>query len=244
MTVNPVLPISVTVAPSANPVCVGTAVTFTATPTNGGTSPAFQWYVNTVAVDTTKAIKDIKGPLNVPLTFMEVLPYLIGIILLAAIVWFVFYYLHKRKKGKKLIDFSKPQLPVHEQALLALEALKNKKLWQNNKIKDYYTELTEIIRIYIEKRYKIIALEMTTDDILASFKSVDIPNISVKRLSQMLVIADLVKFAKATPLPNEHDISLENAFEFVNETKVVELPITQQEHQKTKEIKISNNGQL
>jgi len=197
--------------------------------------------VNTVAVDTTKAIKDIKGPLNVPLTFMEILPYLIGLILLAAIVWLVIYYLRKRKKGESILNFSKPQIPAHEQALIALGTLKSKKLWQNNKLKDYYTELTEIVRIYIEKRYKISALEMTSDEIITSFKSVEISNVSSKRLVQIFILADLVKFAKATPLPNEHDISMENAIEFVNETKIIEILTPVSELQKTDENIIQNN---
>lgn len=187
--------------------------------------------VNTIAVDTTKAIKDIKGPLSVPWTFMEILPYLIGIVLLAAIIWFVIYYIRKRRRGEALIDFSKPKLPPHEEALKALEALRNKKLWQNNKVKDYYTELTEIIRTYIEKRFGIHAMEMTTDEIMTSFGVIDIANNTKMRLSQMFVLADLVKFAKAHPLPNEHGLSLDNAFEFVKETKPVDIPETQREQQ-------------
>jgi hypothetical protein len=176
--------------------------------------------INTIVVDTTKSIKDIKGPLSVPWTFMEILPYLIGIILLAAIIWFVIYYIRKRRRGEALIDFSKPKLPPHEEAMKALEALRNKKLWQNNKVKEYYTELTEIIRIYIEKRFGIIAMEMTTDEIAVSFKTIDIPDPLKMKLNESLVLADLVKFAKAHPLPNEHDICLDNAFEFVKKTKL------------------------
>ncbi|MFA4850913.1 MAG: hypothetical protein WC599_00145 [Bacteroidales bacterium] len=187
--------------------------------------------VNTIAVDTTKAIKDIKGPLSVPWTFMEILPYLIGIVFLAAIIWFLIYYIRKRRRGEALIDFSKPKLPPHEEAMKALEALRNKKLWQNNKVKEYYTELTEIIRTYIEKRFGIHAMEMTTDEIMTSFGAIDIANNTKMRLSQMLVLADLVKFAKAHPLPNEHDICLDNAFEFVKETKPADIPETQAEQQ-------------
>jgi len=190
--------------------------------------------VNTIAVDTTKAIKDIKGPLSVPWTFMEILPYLIGIVLLAAIIWFVIYYIRKRRRGEALIDFSKPKLPPHEEALKALEALRNKKLWQNNKVKEYYTELTEIIRIYIERRFGIIAMEMTTDEIAASFKTIDITDPLKIKLNELLILADLVKFAKAHPLPNEHDICLDNAFEFVKETKPADVPEIQANQQVVK----------
>jgi hypothetical protein len=179
--------------------------------------------VNTIKVDTTLAIKDIKGPLSVPLTFMEILPYLIGAVVLALIVWFVIYYLRKRKRGESLIDFSKPKIPPHEIALRALEELRNKKLWQNNRVKEYYTELTEIIRTYIEGRFNILAMEMTTDEIMTSMIPSGIQNTLKNKLRQMLVLADLVKFAKSNPLPHEHDQSLDIAFEFVNETKLIEV---------------------
>jgi hypothetical protein len=174
--------------------------------------------VNTMAIDSTKSIRDIKGPLSAPYDWHELIPYFIGCLILAALVWFVLYYLRKRKRGEKLIDFSKPELPAHELALLELEVLRNKKLWQNNKIKEYYTELTEIIRLYIEKRFAVAAMEMTSDEIATSFKSIDIADGLKSKLRQLFVLADLVKFAKANPLPNEHDLSFNNAQSFVKET--------------------------
>jgi hypothetical protein len=192
--------------------------------------------VNTVAVDTTKAIKDIKGPMSVPWTFEEMLPYIIGVIVLAAIIWFVFWYMRKRKKGEKLINILKPKKPAHDEALLALETLRNKKLWQNNKVKEYYTELTEIIRIYVEKRFGVLAMEMTTDEIITSIFPFNIQDNMKRKLKQMLVLADLVKFAKSNPLPNEHDLCLDIAFEFINETKPVEVA-----EQKTEEMNNQEN---
>lgn len=179
--------------------------------------------VNTIAVDTTKTIKDIKGPVSVPYDWREIIPYVAGTLLLAALIWFAMYYIRRRKKGLKLIDFSKPDVPAHISALMALEALKNKKLWQNNKTKEYYTELTEIIRMYIEKRFAVAAMEMTSDEIVSSFRSIDISDDLKSKLKQLFVLADLVKFAKATPLPNEHDLSYYNAEHFVKETKPQEI---------------------
>lgn len=174
--------------------------------------------VKSIAVDTTKAIRDIRGPISVPYDWRELIPYIIGTLLLIALLWFAYYYFKNRKKGVKIIDFSKPVLPAHEIALLALEELKNKKLWQNNKTKEYYSELTEIIRIYIEERFVIAAMEMTSDEIITAFRSVDITDNLRAKLRQLFVLADLVKFAKATPLPNEHDLSFYNAQAFVRET--------------------------
>lgn len=174
--------------------------------------------VKTIKVDTSKAIRDIKGPIRVPYDERELIPYIIGFIILALLAWFVIYYIRKRRKGEKIINFSKPSLPPHEIALHALEELKNKKLWQKNKVKEYYTELTEIIRIYIEKRFVVAAMEMTSDEIITAFRSIDITDDQRAKLKQLFILADLVKFAKANPLPNEHDLSFYNAQTFVKET--------------------------
>lgn len=181
--------------------------------------------VNTLPVDTTKAIKDIKGPLSVPWTFMEMLPYILGAILLAAIIWIVIWYMNKRKKGESILGFKKPKIPAHVQALSALDELKNKKLWQNNKVKQYYTELTEIIRTYIENRFAVLAMEMTTDEITSSLQPFGIESSLVRKLREMLVLADLVKFAKANPLPDEHDKCIDIAIEFVRITKLEEAVV-------------------
>lgn len=200
--------------------------------------------VNTIPVDTSKAIRDIKGPMSVPWTFMEMLPYIIGAILLAAIIWFILLYLKKRKKGESILGFTKPKIPAHEKALFALEALKNKKLWQNNRIKQYYTELTEITRTYIENRYSVLAMEMTTDQITSSLKSFNIEDSLIKKLREMLVLADLVKFAKANPLPDEHDRCLDTAFEFVRTTKLEEVNVDIPDEQIDTENKLKDSTKL
>ncbi|HNW97874.1 MAG TPA: hypothetical protein PKK00_05635 [Bacteroidales bacterium] len=186
--------------------------------------------VNTIAVDTTKAIKDIKGPLDVPFNWKALIPYVAGGIALVAIIVLLIYYFQKKKKGGKFfIDFSKPPLPAHEIALLALEELKNKKLWQNNKVKEYYTELSDIIRIYIEKRFSVNAMEMTSDEIISTFRSIDIANDLKDKLRQLFILSDLVKFAKANPLPNEHDLNFLNAQSFVKDTIPVFIPAIAEE---------------
>lgn len=182
--------------------------------------------VNTVKVDTTKEIKDIKGPISAPFTFEEALPYILvglGIILL---IWLSIYIYSKRRKGEIIFGKAKPVIPAYIVALEALDVLKNKKLWQNNKVKEYYTELTEIIRNYIEKRFVINALEMTSDEIIESFYTIELNSELKDKLRLMLQTADLVKFAKASPLPNEHDKSYETAKAFVENTKPIENEIT------------------
>jgi len=175
--------------------------------------------VNTVQVDTTKTIKDIKAPLKAPLMFKELLPYIgIGIAIIA-IILLIIYYIRKKRKSEPLIKLKPARvIPAHEIALQALQKLKDDKLWQNNKVKLYYIELTDILRKYIEGRFEVEAMEMTTDEIAAIFKSIDIDDELKRKLKYILVLADLVKFAKAQPIANEHDICFGNAFDFVNGT--------------------------
>lgn len=176
--------------------------------------------VHTVAVDTTKAIKPIFGPVKVPVTFREILPWLLGglaaILVIALIVW----YLIRRKKNKPLLTFvPKAILSPHEKALQQLELLKTKKLWQSGKFKDYHTELTDILRVYIEEKFKVTAMEQTTSEILESLQGhPEFPASSRPRLQSILVQADLVKFAKAIPVATENEVSMTEAITFVRET--------------------------
>jgi len=176
--------------------------------------------VHTMEVDTTQAIKPIKPPLGAPLSFREILPWLLAG-LVALIVIFLAIYVYTRWKKNKPLFRIRPKviLPPHVVAMNGLENLKGKKLWQAGKVKDYYTELTDILRNYIEDRYNVAAVEMTTEEILEGLKNTDAPKESVDKLARTLVLADLVKFAKENPLPLDNDISMNSSIEFVKKTR-------------------------
>lgn len=184
-------------------------------------SQPLPFFVNTITVDTTAAIRDIKGIARVPLTFKEILPYLlIGLAaaaVLALVIWFILKHERKAKPQKKVVK-AKPKIKPHITALKELEKLKMKKLWQNGQIKQYYSELTDIIRTYIDGRYDINAMEMISADILKELEGKEIPQPLLKELEQTLSIADLVKFAKMEPLPDDHDRCFKQAENFVRET--------------------------
>lgn len=184
-------------------------------------SQALPFEVNTVAVDTTAAIRDIKSYAKVPLTFKEVLPYLlIGIAVVAVIaliVWLIVKYQSKRKP-KKIVSKPKPKVKPHITALKELENLKLKKLWQNGQIKQYYSELTDILRIYIDGRFGINAMEMISSDIIRELNDNNLDNKLMKELEQTLTTADLVKFAKMEPFPDDHDRCFQQAIDFVKST--------------------------
>ena len=178
-------------------------------------------FVKLPPVDLKRGPADIKKPFAAPITFKEIAPWLLAIILLAAIVFLVIYAISRRNKNRPLFQRPpKPKLPPHVIALQELDKLKNEQLWQQEKVKDYYTRLTDIVRVYIEERFLMAAMEQTTPEILTGFKNLQtqIDSKSVLELKQILELADLVKFAKLTPLPDENFSMLSNAYLFVKET--------------------------
>lgn len=178
--------------------------------------------VNTVQVDTTEAIKDIKMPYNAPLSFAEVLPWAGGSIGLAIIILVLIYVIRKLKRNEPIIRRVKPLEPAHIIALRDLNKLKENKLWQKDRIKKYYTELTDIIRVYLWNRYSIRTLERTSEEILESLKFSDFNDEDAfNTIKEIFYNADLVKFAKYKPLADQHIYYMDGTYEFVDKTKLI-----------------------
>ena len=176
-----------------------------------------------VAVDTTKAIYDIKQPLAVTYTWLDwlkdnwqwvVFPLLAILAIIGATIYFM-----KRPKKEVPVIAKGPVIPPHTIALNKLSALRDKKLWQSDEVKLYHSELSDTLREYIENRYHINALEQTSDEIFTGLRSAQIPNDAREKLRKTLLLADLVKFAKEKPLPEDNEFSMENAISFVMQTK-------------------------
>ena len=172
-----------------------------------------------VAVDTTQAIKPIKGPIEAPLTFIELLPWILLLLVVLVIAAGLFYYYKKRKK-KQPVVLARPKLkvPPHRWALEELEKLRNEKLWQKDLVKHYHSRLTDIIRQYLDERFAIPAQEMTTPEIMQATYGIHLADKNLRELQQLLEMADLVKFAKYKPAPDEHNRSMVQAVDFVKET--------------------------
>lgn len=178
--------------------------------------------VNTFVVDTTKhAIVDITEQLDAPILFAEIKHYiyggLLGIIIIGLLIYFAIKYI-KRRRNKVT---EKPLLPPHIEAMNELEKIYPLKLWQGGEHKLYYTKLTDIIRVYIERRYEIGAMEMTTDEIFSAIKKINISVGSESKLREFLSLSDLVKFAKYEALEQENEDSFKNAYNFVMDTRPV-----------------------
>ena len=176
--------------------------------------------VQTIQIDTAQDIKPIKPPLKAPVTFREILPW-IGIVFLIMVIAGLIYYYLKRKKSQPPVIATrlKTTIPPYEAAMEALESLRVKKLWQSGRIKEYYSELTEIVREYIELRFPVRAMEMTSGEINSALRQTEVSALAREKLNDVLILADLVKFAKEQPLPLENEQSLSTCIDFVRETK-------------------------
>lgn len=176
-----------------------------------------------IPVDTTKGITDIKLPYEIPVTFMEVLPYIVVALLLVTLLFFYFRYLKKRRQTPVVKPEPEiPAVPAHIWALGELDELVREKLWQQGKVKLYYSRLTDILRRYIELRYHQPALEQTTDEIISDFsRSNLIPVNILNELKELLQLADLVKFAKWNPVAEDHELCQKAAYDFVLRTKPI-----------------------
>lgn len=143
----------------------------------------------------------------------------IGLILLAIAggVW----YIWKRYKKTGGILPKKPEPTPYESAIAALKELKEKKLWENGMEKEYFTTLTDILRVYLFRRFGINAMEMTSRQILAALSANKETKDQKTKIRQILDMADFVKFAKVRPLPADNIQSYDNALKFVEDTKVV-----------------------
>ena len=166
--------------------------------------------IATIAIDTAKVKKfPIKSIKKEPYTFDDFRIYIYLILAILAIIgfWIYWFVIRKRKETEDAPTYR--TLPPFEEAILRLNELDEKLLWQNNKIKEYYSELTEIVRGYIERELKVPALENTTDEVLAMIKdfknldSIETSKETIKKLKDLLQEADLVKFAKSKPLAIE-----------------------------------------
>ncbi len=184
-------------------------------------SQAMAMKVYTYEIDTADAqLFDIKPLQNPPFpwryAFGVVLKILLILLLLAAIAYVV-WRLVKKKPIIPIKDVPEPD--PYDVALSGLEKIKSEKLWQKDQEKEFQTQLTDVLRTYLLKRFNIEALEMTSDEILAEVMKNEECKPLHDELRFILKSADMVKFAKVKLAPDENERSIQNAFEFVENTK-------------------------
>jgi hypothetical protein len=159
---------------------------------------------------------------------LTILLILLGIILLVLLG--LYLYRRNQKKKRKKVERKRIYIvPPHAKALAELHALEEKKLWQQGLVKEYHSSITEIIRRYFEDRFRILALESSTTEILEQLNRVVMPENIFNTVKGFLTNADLVKFAKYKPLPAVNEEMMRQAIDIVEYTVPVKVESSNRE---------------
>ena len=177
-------------------------------------------YATTITVDTTLAYKPIVEPIAAPIRMKEVFPWILAVLLLVLVGLGIWFFIKRRKTHVDADGnvIKGPVIPPYDKAVSDLENLRQQKLWQSGKVKEYFSSLTDIAREYIEGQFGVNAVEMTTDDILEEIKPLHFSTEAYNKLKDTMEVADLVKFAKYSATPLESDTCLNHMTDFVNES--------------------------
>lgn len=176
---------------------------------------------------TDMAITDIKGIYNAPIWWWGILRWVLLALAIAGVGvggYYLITYLRSRYSEAPATDVPmEPLRPAEEVALEKLDAIREQKIWQSGQVKEYHTQLTDVVREYIARRFEVSSTEQTSDETLRAMRGL----LSNKKelyedLRKMLTLADLVKFAKWTTTPDENELSLRSAYAFVKETTPIE----------------------
>jgi LPXTG-motif cell wall-anchored protein len=160
----------------------------------------------------------VKPPVKIPFPWWWILLILLGIILLGGAAY---WFWKKKKHGEEETRIVKKiVVPPDKLALQRLYELEEKKLWQQGKIKQYHTELTEIIRKYFEERFHILAMESTSNEIIEKLKTIREAESILDVVREFFENADLVKFAKFEPMPSVNEAMMKQAYEIVRKTRL------------------------
>ena len=180
--------------------------------------------VTTVPIDTaTYQIKDLKGQIKYPLQLKEVLPWAGVALLLAALIYALIHWIRMRRANRTFLGKPIVKDPPHIVALRTLDKIRKAKLWQNDKQKQFYTEVTDALRVYIAGRYGIVAMERPSGEMLADLKKQDIEAGLYDNIAELFSRADLVKFAKYQASQQENEAAIPDAVRFVNSTYMQEI---------------------
>ena len=180
------------------------------------TSDSLLVYINTVKTIKEEGLKDIKEPVNTPFSFEEALPYILIFFCIILLGFLIYYYIRNRKKTVKVEEKVEIIIPPFQIALNLLLKLKDKNLLKQNEVKEYHSQISEILRRYIESGLNLKAMEISSNEIISSLKQQRIETSSIEKV---FTISDLAKFAKFKPLEIENKECLEMAILFVEQTK-------------------------
>ena len=187
--------------------------------------------VRSFEIDTTKANFDISMPIHTPVSFAEIAPWAGGGLLLIVLLFAAYYFYRRYKRNLPFFKVEVPAEPAHVIALRKLEEIDSLKLWQTGKIKQYHSDLTDAVRNYLDERFDLATLESTTDETMDAVSEDIMHKDLIADLKIILERADLAKFAKFQPLPDENQLSLKYAYRIVEKTLIKEVVVEEPEEE-------------
>lgn len=180
--------------------------------------------VNTIPIDTaTYELAALKPQFRYPITAKEIGFWVLIVLAVLAVAYFIYRMVKNIRENKTILGRPIVVDPAHIVALRELERIRGEHLWQNNKQKQYYTQITDALRIYLEGRYGIQTMEKTSKEILDLLNSCSLDKNDFKTLEEFFITSDLVKFAKYQASIDENEEALVVAVRFVNNTFIKEL---------------------
>jgi hypothetical protein len=177
--------------------------------------------VNVESPEEFYDIKSIWTPAFVWTDYVGVVLWILLGLLALLLAW---YFIRRYRAKKPLLPFGKsePELPPYEEAMRELDRIRQSRIWSQGLVKEYHTELTDVLRNYMHRRYGFNAKELTSQEIMDELRRYEEDKSARALLEGILSLADFVKFAKLSPLPDENDASLSNAYQFIDKTRVIE----------------------
>lgn len=178
--------------------------------------------------DTTAQITDIKANEDAPIWWWGIIRWiLLGLLVVGLVGLGIWVYKKYFKHDEQAEEAAIPLRPAEEVALEKLDRIKREELWQAGEVKEYHTQLTDVIREYIGRRFGVMSSEKTSDETLREMRPILKENKELyQSLESELRLADLVKFAKWTATPDENELALRTAYRFVHETTPVSEDLT------------------
>ncbi|MFC1492510.1 hypothetical protein ACFL6O_01020 [candidate division KSB1 bacterium] len=180
--------------------------------------------VESILESGTEDILDLKDNLEIPFYWTNTIIIASAVLIVIACAVFGYLYYRKKKRGESLFEWRKePDKPAHEAAFAALDELRSSDLLKNGRIKEFYIHLSDIIRLYLQRRYFVPVLEKTTGETKELMHKQNVEGDVIIKVNDLLEESDLVKFAKFTPDNNTSESYLDLAYEIVETTKIIEI---------------------
>lgn len=176
-----------------------------------------------VEIDTTASFKDITDVLDVPLSIWDYLLIIAIVLAVLAAAWYGWRFYRRRRNRSEGIVPDEPDVPAYDLALEQLHAIEHARLWERGEHKSFQSDVTGVLRAYIERAHEVPALEQTTHEIVGGVALAGFAPESVAKLEQLLERADMTKFARYVPSVDEHRASLVGAYDVLEHGHALEV---------------------